>query len=295
MQQLAVLLACGGTEANVTAWDVATAAPLGQFKSCCSGRGRVCRVGRDYFAAAQAAGKDAVHFWAWHKDQVLQRCFTQEPITALAASADGAYIAAGGASGTLHLWEAASGTLLRSWPAHYKPVSALAFTDAGHVLVSGGEDALVAAWLLAEVADTHRDNAAAAAAAAAARVEPLHAWSEHTLPVTALHVGMGEAGAVVATASLDRSVRLLSLATGKVLRSVALPAGVTAVTLDAGEHVLLAGGVDGSIWEVLLAGSSSSSQPQQQRAAGAAGASAAGVIGGPGSCCYEGTDRKSVV
>jgi hypothetical protein len=51
---------------------------------------------------------------------VLQRCFTQEPLTALAASPNGCYLVGGGSSGTLYCWETASGKLLRSWPAHYK-------------------------------------------------------------------------------------------------------------------------------------------------------------------------------
>jgi hypothetical protein len=38
------------------------------------------------------------------QDQVLQRSFAQEPLTALAASPGGAYLAAGGASGTLYVW-----------------------------------------------------------------------------------------------------------------------------------------------------------------------------------------------
>ena len=54
------------------------------------------------------------------QDAVLQRCFAAEPIVALAASADGCHVAGGGASGHVYLWQAASGRLLRSWPAHYK-------------------------------------------------------------------------------------------------------------------------------------------------------------------------------
>lgn len=54
------------------------------------------------------------------QDQVLQRSFTQERLTAVAASRDGAYLAGGGASGSLYLWELGSGRLLRAWPAHYK-------------------------------------------------------------------------------------------------------------------------------------------------------------------------------
>jgi hypothetical protein len=57
-------------------------------------------------------------------------------------------------------------------------VSCLAFSDSGGLLVSGGEDTLVAAWLLGEVLDEQRDGPAAAAAAVGgmARVEPLHTW-----------------------------------------------------------------------------------------------------------------------
>jgi WD40 repeat protein len=56
----------------------------------------------------------------WRQDQVLQRSFTQESLTAVAASPNGAYLAAGGDSGTLYVWDTTSGALLRSWPAHYK-------------------------------------------------------------------------------------------------------------------------------------------------------------------------------
>jgi hypothetical protein len=52
--------------------DLATATQLTQFKGNASGRGRVCRLGSDYLAAAQNS-KDAIHFWAWHKVRALCR------------------------------------------------------------------------------------------------------------------------------------------------------------------------------------------------------------------------------
>lgn len=54
------------------------------------------------------------------QDQVLQRSFMVEAPTVLAASPDGGLLVAGGASGTLYLWEVPSGRLLRTWAAHYK-------------------------------------------------------------------------------------------------------------------------------------------------------------------------------
>ena len=63
--------------------------------------------------------KDLCH-GSWEQEQVHQRCFTQEPIQAVAASPDGALCAGGGVSGVLYIWDTGSGQLLRSWPAHYK-------------------------------------------------------------------------------------------------------------------------------------------------------------------------------
>ena len=51
---------------------------------------------------------------------MLQRSYAAEPILALACTQDGTYCAGGGPSGSVHIWEAPSGRLLRSWPAHYK-------------------------------------------------------------------------------------------------------------------------------------------------------------------------------
>jgi hypothetical protein len=40
--------------------------------------------------------------------------------TAVAATRDGMYLAVGSATGNIGIWEAASGQLLTTWPAHYK-------------------------------------------------------------------------------------------------------------------------------------------------------------------------------
>jgi hypothetical protein len=108
-------------------------------------------------------------------------------------------------------------------------VSALAFDDIGAILVSGGGDTLVNAWLLAEVLDVSGSGGAPGAPvqlAGAAPLRPLHSWSDHTLPVTALAVGAGGAGAIVVSASLDRSVKVRALAQGGLLLSAAFPASI---------------------------------------------------------------------
>lgn len=104
------------------------------------------------------------------QDQVLQRSFAVEKLAAVAATADGLYLAAGGASGTLYVWDLPTGRLLRSWPAHYKSVTCLSFLDGGNVLISGGEDTLVSVWLLADVLDVATDWSAHN------RVAPMLSW-----------------------------------------------------------------------------------------------------------------------
>ncbi|GAB4815509.1 hypothetical protein N2152v2_002555 [Parachlorella kessleri] len=280
-----VLLVASSVEGNISAWDIATNTQLTSYKGNASPANGLSLLGRDYLIANQKS-KGSLHFWTWHKDQVHQRSFAVEPLTAVAATADALYCAAGGTSGSIYIWEVSSGRLLRSWPAHYKAVTVLAFNDSGSILVSGGEDTLVNAWLLAEVLDSsagsssfggfgHSHGIGAAAGPAAAgpaasaglgggfqlggghALRPLHSWSDHTLAVTGLVVGAGDGNAVVVSSSLDHSVKVRSLVQGGLLLAVAFPAAIHSVALDPGEHALYAGSASGTIYELSLVDGSS--------------------------------------
>ena len=100
--------------------DLHTGTALTSFKSNACPPNGLSLLGRDYLVAAQLGRGGGLHFWAWHKDQPHQRSFAAEALTAVAATRDGAFCAAGGASGAVFVWEASSGRLLRTWPAHYK-------------------------------------------------------------------------------------------------------------------------------------------------------------------------------
>ncbi len=114
-------------------------------------------------------------------------------------------------------------------------VSALRFVDGAGVLASGGEDTFVYAWALLELLDATASDPAAAQGGRAAACAPLHAWTDHTLPVSCLAATSGGAAALLASGSLDRAVKLRRLGDGALLASVALPAAVNDLVLDASE------------------------------------------------------------
>ncbi|CAK0786493.1 hypothetical protein CVIRNUC_009706 [Coccomyxa viridis] len=241
-----VVLISTRTGGILSAWHVQTGTHLASFKDNSSGTNALCLLGQDYLVAAQAP-KGALHFWTWHKDAVLQRCFAVEPITAVACSLDGVYCAGGGQSGSIYVWEVPSGRLLRSWPAHYKAVAVLRFSDDGAVLLSGGEDTVASAWLLMDLLD------ASASQSAGQAPQTFHSWSDHTLPVTSIHCGRG-VSPVVITTSLDQTCKIYSLADGALLRSMAFPAALHSAVMDPAEHALHVGAADGRIFQVSLVG-----------------------------------------
>ena len=82
------------------------------------------------------------------------------------------------------------------------------------MLLSGGEDTLVHAWLLLDLLDASAPGSGLGAGFAGAAPASLHSWSEHTLPVTALLCGAGAADPFVASVSIDRTCKIYSLAQG---------------------------------------------------------------------------------
>lgn len=262
MHQQVALVASSVDGGNITTWDVSTGTLLATYKTNVSPRNGFCRLGRDYLVGSQL-GKGSLHFWSWHKDHVLQRAFTVEPMQAIAATADGMYVAGGGASGTIYIWATGSGQLLRSWPAHYKAVTSLVFTQhSGGLLLSGGEDTVVSTWLLMDVLDASLSQQAMQQQPP----PPLYSWSEHTLPVTSIHVGAGQANAIAVTASLDRSCKIWSLAQGTLLRSLTFPAPIHSIRTDPGDHALYAGAGDGRVFETSLVGEVTGGEGSGERA-----------------------------
>ena len=104
-------------------------------------------------AVSAQVSKNALDVWGLDKEAALHKFFVGEPMGVVASSPAGAFFAAGSLTGAAYLWEVSTGKLVRTWPAHFKAVSAIAFNTDGSVLVTGGDDTVVSVWCLAALLD----------------------------------------------------------------------------------------------------------------------------------------------
>ena len=118
------------------------------------------------------------------------------------------HIFGGGRSGRAYVWSTfQNGALLKVWQAHYRPVTSISFSSCGGFVLTGGADGVVHLWnlldLVSESSDVlHSDD-----------INPVHTWSEHHLPVSALHSLPSNRAISV---SLDRQLIIMELFNGKV-------------------------------------------------------------------------------
>lgn len=135
-------------------------------------------------------------------------------VFAVTYSPDGKTLATGGADGTLRLRDAITGQERRILFAHapkrvplqapdqvhhLQGTTAIAYSNDGRVLASGGADGMLKVW-----------NAASG--------EPLHAITAHEAPISG--VSFSPDGQLVATSSWDKTVKLWQAATGAPVRTL---------------------------------------------------------------------------
>eukprot|EP00250_Pteridium_aquilinum_P003858 c14132_g1_i1 orf=283-1290(+) len=158
----------------------------------------------------------------------VERRYPLEPIVPLACTNNGVYIAGGGMSGKVYLWEVSSWSLLTSWTAHHKGVSCLVFSDDDSLLISGADDGTVLVWPLIRIVDISEGTQATPPFMSKLF---LYRWSGHRAPVTSIISSAGGSNAVVVTASLDQTCKVWGLGTGKLLQSIKLQSAIISIVL----------------------------------------------------------------
>ncbi|VFQ62333.1 unnamed protein product [Cuscuta campestris] len=239
-----LVIASSSIDGGISCWDLNSGAEHLRFRTCSSPPHGLASVGGRFLASSQLrqskSSAVSIFYWSWNKPQVEAKSFPAEEIGPLVSNADGSFIAGGGASGDIYLWQVASGKLLKKWHAHFRGVTCLVFIDDQSLLVSASEDGSIRVWSLIMVFDDSMRKQAE---------RPYeHSFSKHTLKVTDIVVGSGGVNAIIISASEDRTCKVWSLSRGIVLRDVVFPSIIDAIALDPGEHVFYAGGRDGKIY-----------------------------------------------
>ncbi|MBI4601270.1 MAG: hypothetical protein HY721_04835 [Planctomycetes bacterium] len=193
------------------------------------------------------------------------------PLTALAASGDGARLAGGTADGRVVVWTVADGKAARPLAAHAGAVTGLELSADGAILVSGSLDGSVAAWSAADgfplgrlaaggpvhsLALAANGQVAAGCADGAVRAWPLPkdgaspappapaaVLTGHAKPVTCLEAVPGQAPLVV-SGSEDGTVRWWDLAAAKEVKQVSHGGPVLAVAARPDAKAFASAGAD---------------------------------------------------
>ena len=134
----------------------------------------------------------------------------------LLVSACGYYIVGGGASGACFVWSSLGGNLIKTFKAHYRSVTCLAWSDCGRYLVTGGADGMVHLFPLMDLVDK-------ATRKSKRTITPLHTWSVHHFPVACLSsMNSGR----IASAAEDGQIVIMELFSKAVLAAIKLPHAV---------------------------------------------------------------------
>ena len=229
----------------VLSWETSSWMQLKAYKQGVCPRKCLVLLSQSYILAAQTS-KPLLYMWDISKEQMHRKMTCPTNIQVLTASPNGAYCAAA-SSETIYIWQVSTGNQLCSLTRHFQPIKCLNFTDDNSYLISGADDNVVFVWpVLRLVSQSHNIQEETS------YIKPKYTWSDHSLPITSIHVGRGGKYARVATSSLDHTCKLWDLSAGHLLRSFVFDVAITSVAMDAAEYRLFAGDFHGKIYTVHL-------------------------------------------
>lgn len=123
---------------------------------------------------------------------------------------------------------------MNAFDAHYRQVTALAFSPDAAILCSGSEDSGISIWNLSRLVDNTAQLDGAAPA-------PYCTFNDHTLAVSDLYCGVGSFPSLrLFSSSLDGSVKLWDIATRSILATFSFPTPVSLLAVDPAERVIFA-------------------------------------------------------
>ncbi|XP_018047625.1 PREDICTED: WD repeat-containing protein 18 [Atta colombica] len=229
-----------GESWSAAVWDPRNGSLLSVYKNATALGHRSLQLLSDSYVLGADATRPRIHIWPLNSPSPLPniRLNTPGKVNALTCTPNGSYLIAS-VGEKLFIWQTCNGRLLVNLTRHYQTVSCLATTKDGSLFASAGEDGLVFVWSLYSALND-------------ARCSPVHAFSNHSLPVRDLHFGHGDARARLYTISLDRTANIYELGSGALLVSLVFDAPLTAITVNVRESKLFVGCTTGEIFQCNL-------------------------------------------
>lgn len=236
-----VILTSGtGENWNAAVWDPRNGSQLSVYKNATALGHRSLQLLSDSYVLGADATRPRLHIWPLNNPSPLPnvRLTTPGKVNALACTPNGSYIIAS-VGEKLFIWQTCNGRLLANLTRHYQTVTCLAITKDGSLFASAGEDGLVFVWSLYSALND-------------SPCSPVHAFSNHSLPIRDLQFGHGDARARLYTVSLDQTANIYELGSGALLVSFIFDAPLTAVTVNIRESELFVGCTTGDIFQCNL-------------------------------------------
>lgn len=250
---LEVLVTCDSNNTLWTCsiWDPHTGTNLMTYKGGGTAETRTLSfIGSDYLAAVEKT-KPVLHIWPLNSQQTVQgmRFILPGKASSFAVTQDGSFCIAG-IDEKIYLWQIASGNLLTIINRHYQKVNILKFTSDGRFFVSAAEDGMVMVWSLATVAANPEIELVTQTTAG--QHDPVYIFSDHSLPVTDMHISKTGMHGRLFTVSSDRSCKVYDMTCGEMLLNLIFDEPLSSLTLDVLELNAFVGSTEGKIYKINL-------------------------------------------
>ncbi|KRY61552.1 Pre-rRNA-processing protein pro-1 [Trichinella britovi] len=167
----------------------------------------------------------------------------QGPLTDFAVSADGSLFF-GAIDNCLFTWRTTDGMALTSIEAHHSSIVKVCALQDNSFVITASQDGFINVWNIGIlVTPMPRSNAAPL---------PIIRWTAHHLPITDMQVGNGGITSRVYSTSLDRTLTVHSLFTGKLEMEIHFTSPLTACATDLSDSKVFVGSNVGEIWLLCL-------------------------------------------
>lgn len=184
-------------------------------------------------AGGAPAERGAVQLLTWPQCKpVYHATLHHDLIHDVAWNTKGTQFLTASADHTVHVIDAKTGKPVRTFTGHSEAVLAVGLLNDGKTAVSVGVDQVLHVWDVSEG-------------------KPIRRRHNHTDTITCVALKPGDAPLpMIATGSLDRTVRFWQPTIGRLVKFVRLPSAVLCLTWSSDGHTLFVGCRDGGLYEI---------------------------------------------